>query len=95
MKFKWKWAGHLARTSDARWMVVVVVMWKGPTEKRRRGKPQRTWINDIKGMAGENWCIKAQDRKSWLEMEEAFTSERDSHSKGKKGKKIAKNNKTL
>lgn len=73
MKQKWKWAGHIARTTDSRWTKRTVVLWKGPKGKRKRGRPFRRWIDDIKDTAGDEWQSKAKDRKQWTKLEEAFT----------------------
>ena len=69
---KWKWAGHVARTTDNRW-TKRVTKWKGPSGKRRSGKPKDRWVDDINKIAGKEWIQMAQDRKVWKNLEEAYT----------------------
>lgn len=74
LKQKWQWAGHIARRTDKRW-TLQTTMWKGPKGKRRRGRPRKRWIDDIKTIAGSDWIRKAMDKGIWKKLEEAFTRE--------------------
>lgn len=74
LKLKWKWAGHIARLQDERWTRRVTI-WTGPPGKRHRGRPLTRWQDEIRSVAGPNWIQKAQDRKQWNSLEEAFTRE--------------------
>ncbi|CAF4889151.1 unnamed protein product [Pieris macdunnoughi] len=71
-RLKWKWAGHIGRICDGRW-VKKTLTWKGPVGRRKRGCPPKTWEDDIKGIAGKNWKIVASNRDKWKNLEEAFT----------------------
>lgn len=71
MTLKWKWAGHLARYLDNRW-TLQTTKWLGPTGKRQKGRPKKRWADDIVKTAGKNWMITAQNRQTWIKMEEAF-----------------------
>lgn len=69
---KWKWAGHLARTTDQRW-TKIATEWQGPNGTRARGRPQERWLDEIVMVTGKKWAEKAQDREEWQALEEAFT----------------------
>ncbi|CAH2086075.1 unnamed protein product [Euphydryas editha] len=71
-RLKWKWAGHIARSSEERWPKRVT-KWIGPEGKRRRGRPKARWIDDILQLAGRDWMKTANDRKKWGQLEEAYT----------------------
>lgn len=70
-QLKWKWAGHNARYDDNRWNYIIQ-QWRPWTRKRRRGRPQLRWADDIKKVAGPDWMKKARDRNKWRETEEAY-----------------------
>lgn len=55
MKLKWKCAGHLGRKGDKRWASRAVT-WKGPKGKRKRFRPPRRWVDNIKETMG-NKCL--------------------------------------
>lgn len=67
---KWKWAGHLARTSDDRW-TKTILQWRPWQDKRSRGRPPTRWSDDIKRVA-TNWMSEAQDRTNWIRLGEAY-----------------------
>lgn len=71
-KLKWRWAGHVARLRDKRW-TKETTSWRGPTGKRRQGRPNTRWTDDITKIAGDHWTRVAEDRTNWLSLEEAFT----------------------
>lgn len=71
-KQKWKWAGHVARMDNGNWAKRITT-WPGPLNNRSRGRPKERWIDEINKSAGVDWLQKAQDRKKWNKMEEAFT----------------------
>lgn len=76
-RMKWKWAGHLARYTDHRWSTLVT-QWQGPAYgSRRRGRPNKRWVDGIRAVAGDSWLNVALDRDEWLKLEEAFTRLRD------------------
>jgi hypothetical protein len=71
---KWRWAGHVARRQDGRW-TKRIILWRPRLNSRQRGRPPTRWTDDIISTAGHNWVVKAQDRKSWRDMEEAYVQE--------------------
>lgn len=71
-KFKWKWAGHVARLTDDRW-TQRITKWRGPTGKRCRGRPLTRWDDDIRKIASPDWMKTAEDREKWSSLEEAYT----------------------
>nr|XP_026494144.1 uncharacterized protein LOC113399266 [Vanessa tameamea] len=75
LRLKWKWAGHIARSSADRW-VKRATNWKGPGgpgAKRKKGRPTARWVDDIPEVAGRDWVKTASDRKKWRQLEEAYT----------------------
>lgn len=72
LKLKWKWAGHVSRSTDSRW-TIHTTQWKGPVGKRNVGRPYSRWADEIIQIAGKNWMDAGKDRESWKKMEEAFT----------------------
>ncbi|GBP58041.1 Mediator of DNA damage checkpoint protein 1 [Eumeta japonica] len=40
--------------------------------KRKRGRPEKKWDDDIRQVAGVTWNRVAQDRREWKRLEEAF-----------------------
>ncbi|GBP11243.1 hypothetical protein EVAR_6051_1 [Eumeta japonica] len=73
-QLKWKWAGHMIRTTGERWTKLVTT-WKGPKGKRGRGRPIDRWTDDLRKVAGDNWIEAAGDRAQWRQLEEAYTRE--------------------
>lgn len=72
LKLKWQWAGHVSRLTDNRWTIKTTT-WRGPTGKRRAGRPKRRWADDLSDIAGKNWQTISKDRDVWKSLEEAFT----------------------
>ncbi|CAK1594407.1 unnamed protein product [Parnassius mnemosyne] len=70
-RLKWKWAGHVIRSSDGRWSERIL-HWFPRDGKRDRGRPLRRWKDDIEAVAGNLWTRTAKERDKWHEMEEAF-----------------------
>ena len=68
LKLKWNWAGHVTRYTDQRW-TLKSTKWTGPQGKRRVGRPQKRWVDDIISVAGKNWTRTAQDREKWKKLE--------------------------
>lgn len=73
LTLKWKWAGHIQRVRDKRWSQTVT-NWSPIYKKRKRGRPQKRWSDDIVETAGAFWPRTAQDRERWQNLEEAFTA---------------------
>lgn len=71
-RLKWKWAGHVARTTDGRWSERIL-HWYPRDTTRPPGRPKRRWCDDIVEIAGNTWTRRAKDRRDWQTMEEAYT----------------------
>lgn len=71
-RLKWRWAGHIARLSNNSW-AKQLTKWKGPGGKRKRGRPNDRWTDDIVKVAGSDWLTTAIDRGKWRQLEEAYT----------------------
>lgn len=69
-KLKWKWAGHTVRGKD-KWSKSILFWFLGHL-RRKRGRPFRRWIDDIKKIAGATWTRSATDRVTWKGLEEAY-----------------------
>ena len=70
-RLKWRWAGHVARTTDNRWSERVL-HWYPREGTRPRGRPRRRWCDDIIELAGPTWTRQAQERDKWKVLEEAY-----------------------
>ncbi|KAG7295429.1 hypothetical protein JYU34_019084 [Plutella xylostella] len=70
-QLKWRWAGHLARTTDGRWSEKML-HWYPREARRPPGRPRRRWRDDLVSAAGINWTQLAADRDQWRSMEEAY-----------------------
>ncbi|GBP64897.1 hypothetical protein EVAR_49190_1 [Eumeta japonica] len=60
-KLKWRWAGHMIRGHD-KWNKKVT-RWYPKERKKKRGRPQKSWDDDIREVAGAMWNRK--DRSEW------------------------------
>lgn len=69
-RLKWRWAGHTIRGHD-KWSKKVT-MWYPREGKRKRGRPQKRWDDDIREVAGVMWNRVALERTEWKRLEEAF-----------------------
>ncbi|CAF4805726.1 unnamed protein product [Pieris macdunnoughi] len=67
---KWKWAGHMIRGKD-KWSKIIT-QWYPRDGKRKRGRPQKRWDDDIIQVAGTTWGRVAIERPEWRRLEEAF-----------------------
>lgn len=77
-KLKWRWAGHVTRTTDNRWSERLL-HWYPREAKRPRGRPRRRWADDIVQLAGATWTRKAKERDIWKGLEEAYAQKWVSH----------------
>ncbi|XP_075990548.1 uncharacterized protein LOC142986144 [Anticarsia gemmatalis] len=59
-RLKWRWAGHLIRGHD-KWSKKVT-RWYPREGKRKRGRPQKRWDDEIREVAGVMWNRVAQER---------------------------------
>ena len=69
-RLKWRWTGHMIRGKD-KWSKLTT-QWYPREGKRKKGRPQKRWDDDIKHVAGTTWNRVAQDRHEWKRLEEAF-----------------------
>lgn len=69
---KWKWAGHIIRGWD-KWSKMVT-QWYPRNGKRKRGRPQKRWDDNIRQVAGITWGRVAIERPEWRRLEEAFAT---------------------
>ena len=69
---KWKWAGHMIRGKD-KWSKTIT-QWYPRDGKRKRGRPQKRWDDDIRQVAGTTWGRVAIERPEWKRSEEAFAT---------------------
>ena len=67
-------AGHVARGDEKKW-TNKLMQWKPRTSRRSAGRPQKRWVDDIKGVTGPLWQRKAQDRAQWKTLGETFVQE--------------------
>ncbi|CAH2098212.1 unnamed protein product [Euphydryas editha] len=73
MTLKWRWAGHILRVTETRWLQSIID-WYPRDKKRRRGRPYKRWSDDLIEVAGILWTRLARDRACWSGLEEAFTA---------------------
>ncbi|GBP48071.1 LINE-1 retrotransposable element ORF2 protein [Eumeta japonica] len=69
-KLKWRWVCHVIRGHDK--CSKRVTRWYPGEGKRKKGRPQKRWDDDIRQVAGVMWNRVAQDRNEWKRLEEAF-----------------------
>ncbi len=70
-KLKFSYAGHLARASNFKWNKIAT-SWTPKERKRRRGRPQIRWVDEVDKVTGFCWSKIAQDRKKWADLAEAY-----------------------
>jgi len=60
-----QWHGHVSRMEEGR-LPKEVMKWR-PPERRKRGRPKRTWADGIRGLMGEKGLIEDDwnDRSNW------------------------------
>ncbi len=64
------YAGHLARASDSKWNKIAT-LWT-LIERKRTGRPQIRWLDEVGKVAGPSRSKIAQDRKKWDDLAEAY-----------------------
>ena len=52
-KLKWQWVGHIGRQDRERW-TIKIIMWRPRGIKRKVGRSQKRWLDDIKKVAGQH-----------------------------------------
>lgn len=71
---KWRWAGHVARTSDNRW-TKRLLEWRPRDARRPQGRPRQRWRDEIVRFGGARWMSLALDRRGWRVLGEAFAQQ--------------------
>ena len=75
---KWRLAGHIARRTDGRWFTKLL-SWS-PSGHRSRGHPMTRWRDELVSFTssvygrGADWREIAQDRATWIALEEGFVN---------------------
>lgn len=69
---KWKWIGHTIRGKE-KWSKTIM-FWFTRDRNRKRGRPPRRWVDEIKFVAGGKWTRAANDRQKWRQLGEAFAN---------------------
>ncbi|GBP47350.1 hypothetical protein EVAR_38951_1 [Eumeta japonica] len=62
-RLKWQWARHMIR-GEEKWSKIVT-RWYPREGKRKRGRPEKKWDDDIRQVAGVTWNRVGQDRREW------------------------------
>ncbi|XP_030025374.2 uncharacterized protein LOC115443910 [Manduca sexta] len=70
---KWRWTGHMLRSTQEKWSKIVTD-WYPRDGKRKRGRQCKRWEDELKLTAGPNWRRVARDRAQWKSLEEAFAN---------------------
>ncbi|CAF4921267.1 unnamed protein product [Pieris macdunnoughi] len=73
-QLKWRWTGHMTRDSRLKW-TKIITEWQPRDGKRKRGRPTKRWADDIKIIGGTTWTRRANNRKEWKQLEEAYVSQ--------------------
>lgn len=60
---KYKWAGHVIRTSDDKW-TKNTTEWIPREGHRKRGRQCTRWRDDLEKLGG-TWTRLARDRREW------------------------------
>ena len=75
---KWRLAGHIARRTDGRWSTKLL-SWS-PSGHRSQGHPMTRWRDELVSFTwsvygrGADWREIAQDRATWIALEEGFVN---------------------
>ena len=76
-RWKWRWAGHVARRDDKRW-ASEVLEWIPDGGHRNRGHPRKRWQDDLNEFFKHKnlkWYTLARLREKWKRWEEDFIKE--------------------
>ncbi|GFO17118.1 endonuclease-reverse transcriptase [Plakobranchus ocellatus] len=68
---KWRWAGHIAREKDNKW-IQRYAEWQPRSGRREGGRPEARWMDYTKKVTGPQWERKAQDRRKWKTSAEGY-----------------------
>ena len=70
-QLKWQWTGHIARVTDSKW-TKKVTEWIPLQMKRKPGRPNTRWDDEISKHLGATWMRVARERREWYHHGEAF-----------------------
>lgn len=70
-QLKWRWVGHMLRSTQDKWSKIVTD-WYPRDGKRKRGRQLKRWEDELKLTAGPYWRRVTRDRIQWKMLEEAF-----------------------
>lgn len=70
-KLKYKYAGHVMRMGQERW-VKRVIEWRPFDRKRGRGRPATRWRDEIVKSLGTEWGRLTHNREEWRQIGEAY-----------------------
>ena len=78
-RWKWRWAGHVARMPDERW-AKAALLWAPSHGSRRVGRPCLRWEDSLENFVTSYdaeeivpWYILAQSQEHWQSMAVAFS----------------------
>ena len=69
---KWRWAGHVARINENRWMKRLTY-WHQYNNKRRKKRPDTRWRDEIEKFAGIVWQRITQNWQLWKAFVQQWT----------------------
>ena len=70
----WQWAGHISRRTDDCWGMRVLE-WIPRIGKRKVGRPQARWNDDLRNVAGSSWMRVEEDRVRWRAIGEVYVQQ--------------------
>lgn len=74
-KLKFKYAGHMARTTDREKWNKPMTEWIPYNCKRRKGRSITRWRDEIRNRVGWSWRRIAENRTMWRKIGEAYARE--------------------
>ncbi|CAH2092458.1 unnamed protein product [Euphydryas editha] len=63
------------RKKKDKWSKALVSVWYPREGKRRKGRQNKRWRDEIKAIARRTWMRRAANRNDWKGLEEAFAKE--------------------
>ena len=71
-RYKWRFAGKLARADDNRWSKLVLEWQPTNGAGRTQGSPCTRWSDPLVKFAGADWMDLARDPEQWEAAEDVF-----------------------
>ena len=62
--FKFRFAGCIARETEPKWNKITT-FWVPHDRKRRKGRPNTRWVDELVKGVGPDWRSQARDRLGW------------------------------